>query len=75
MMSVLTKLPAIRAANTLPSRWSKTSSGGTRESMQPTMAANGACPDAVASICARRSQLTVLPVEQPGVAVHQPLQA
>ena len=31
MMSVLTKLPAIRAANTLPSRWSKTSSGGTRE--------------------------------------------
>src|SRR4051812_28089333 len=41
MISVLTKLPATRAQNTSPMRWSKTSSGGTRESMQPTIAAKG----------------------------------
>ncbi|OJU33885.1 MAG: hypothetical protein BGN94_05975 [Rhizobiales bacterium 68-8] len=40
-MSVLTKLPAMRAQNTSPMRWSKISSGGTRESMQPTIAAAG----------------------------------
>jgi len=39
-----------------PMRWSNTSSGGTRLSMQPTTAANGACPFAVSRTCWRRSQ-------------------
>jgi hypothetical protein len=41
IISVFTILPATRAQNTSPIRWSKTSSGVTRESMQPTMAAKG----------------------------------
>src|SRR4051794_17491750 len=61
-MSVLTQLPATRAQNTSPMRWSNTNSGGTRESMQPTTAANGDWLDAVCLTCAIKSQLIDLPV-------------
>src|SRR5690606_8095610 len=60
-MSALMKFPAIRAQNTSPMRWSKTSSGGTRESMQPTIAAIGDCPPAVWCTWDMRSQLTGVP--------------
>ena len=60
-MSVLMKFAATRAQKTSPRRWSNTSSGGTRESMQPTIAANGAWPCAVSFTCSIRLQLTDLP--------------
>src|SRR5262245_1000633 len=42
----LTTFPATRTMNRSPTPWSKISSGGTRESAQPTMMAPGRCPAA-----------------------------
>src|SRR5215472_9800115 len=39
----------VRTANRSPIPWSKTVSGGTRESMQDTIVANGSCPAATRS--------------------------
>jgi hypothetical protein len=46
--SAAATLPAMRALKMSPMRWSNTSSGGTRESMQPMTTAKGYCPPAVA---------------------------
>ncbi len=55
-------LPATRTPNSWPRPWSKTSSGGTRESEQPTIAANGDCPS---TSWARRAETLLCPFVLP----------
>ncbi len=59
---VLPKLPAMRALKISPISWSNTTSGGTRESIQPRMPATGNWPDAVALTRAIRSRCAILPL-------------
>ena len=65
----LTMFPATRTTNRSPTPWSKTSSGATRESAQPTMMASGRLP------LGQRREVFRLPPGVDELTAHEPLVA